>query len=747
MRLSVVLGVLLLLPAVALGSRVSGTVVDVKGKPFADAAVDVVEPAGVKVVARGKADAEGQFRFDLPPGSYQLQVKTPELCSTHARALAVKEDEDAALPLRLPRCVRVTGRAWGEEGTPLARGTVTLHWLRFEGPDQTATLDAEGRFHFARVPQGAVRVFLKDGKGRELLPTVRLTAPRELEVRGERMLQVLIGGPTGAPLTGAELLLVPERRDGINLRRRTDERGLAGVPVPPPGRYRLLVSWEEEQGRFLRYVWRDVELKADADPPNLSLSFAERPALATLSGTVRGPDGLPIPNVEVTAVQRFPSVPLDDDFLRDRTYPVESATLRTDANGNFTLSDLREGEYALTVESPRARVTVLAKTGGPPTQISLVPECAESASGRVVDEQGAPVQRFNVSQTPVEDSKGRFHVQRDCSPLIEADGFLPRRVVVPASPLQQVTLPDVVLVRGRQLVGRVVHPDGTPEVGYTLTAYWKGVLLPPESKPSDTRGRFSLGAVPRDTEVLLKSESENRLLLQRVPPNLKGEVLFRLPALDARLHVRALSADGSPLAGVEVIAENATGTFKGRTKDAAGVSLKLPAGTYDVRGVDDARREGPHGGISARFAPLKVQVPAKGTTPLEVRATQGTGTLRVLMPRGTHYDDVYVFPGVQPWPGDFIDLDRMGGRLAQDVAQDYTRIVGGNRELSFLFYTVLADFSALVPGRYTVFAKDSYGGTVGRSKLFRQVIDVVEGPKRQVIQVRFEGPEVRELPW
>ena len=55
------------------------------------------------------------------------------------------------------------------------------------------------------------------------------------------------------------------------------------------------------------------------------------------------------------------------------------------------------------------------------------------------------------------------------------------------------------------------------------------------------------------------------------------------------------------------------------------------------------------------------------------------------------------------------------------------------------------DFSALAPGRYTVFAKNSYGDEEGLP-LFRHAIDV-DGERRQVVQVRFEGESTRVLPW
>ncbi|MBZ4415497.1 carboxypeptidase-like regulatory domain-containing protein [Myxococcus sp. RHSTA-1-4] len=745
MRPSVILGLLLLLPTVALGSRVSGSLADAKSQPFTDAALEVVrEPQG-KVVARGRTGPEGQFSFNLPPGDYRLRVRTPELCAVHEVALEVKDEDLASLPTQLPRCVRVTGRALGAGGAPLAGGRVTLDWLNSEEPDQTATTDAEGRFELPRASQGAVRVSLVDASGRDLLSRTRLTAPRELEVRGARMHQVLVRGPTGAPLKNAEVLLVPEARNGTNQLSRTDARGLANFPVWAPGRYRLLASWEQED-RFRRSVWRDVELKGDPEETLPELSFAERPASATLQGRVHRPDGRPFAGSKVTAVQRFPSVPLDDDFLRDQTYSTESATTLTDAEGNFVLRDLREGEYVLTAEPPLGSRGVLARTGGPPVDMSVMPSCASSASGRVVDEQGAPVRSFRVLHERVKNEEGRFHSNLGCHLFIWAEGFLPRWLEVPASTTEHVSLPDVVLVRGRQLEGKVVHPDRGPQAGITLTAEWKGSQESVDSKPTDAAGRFSLGPVPRDRDVVLTTKWWRGTLRQRVSPKHKGEVTFRLPASETPVLIHALSAEGLPHVGIEVTAENADGVFKGHSNDSHEVSLKLPPGAYEIRVVDTADSRGPRAGLPARFAPLKVQVPAKGAATVEVRATRGTGALRVLLPRPSHYRDVYVVPGARPWPGDLDALASLPGTLEADAAADGTVDLAAPDAPFIPFNSVLKDFSQLVPGTYTVFARNSYGGTLGRSMLFRKVIEV-GGPKRQVVQVRFEGPDARELPW
>ncbi|MFP2905990.1 carboxypeptidase regulatory-like domain-containing protein [Pyxidicoccus sp. 3LFB2] len=747
MRLHAALGLLLLLPAVALGAQVSGTVGDLKNQPFTGVSLEVVRADGGEVVARPPPDPEGDFTVELPPGRYVLRVRATDLCAIREEPLEVKATEDlAALAVQLRRCVRVTGRAFGEDGAPLVRGRVTLHGLWRPGQGMTAITDAAGRFELPQVPQDRFKVTLQDARGRQLLARVRLSAPRELEVRGERMLQVLVRGPSGKPLKNAEVLLVPEPREGKTMTTRTDARGLAGVPVQTRGRYRLLALWER-QDTFSRYVWRDVELRPETADNRLELRFAERPSSASLSGRVRGPGNLPVAGVKVTAVQVFPSMPLGDAFLRNTAYPLEFATTLTDAEGRFTLKDLRDGDYLLEVEHGAGIGKSRARTGAPAKEVSLAPRCAKRATGRIVDEHGAPIRRFRLEEQHVTDDQGRFTHEGTCLPIIEEDGFLMRHVLVPASPSDEVSMPDIVLQRGRRLVGRLLLPDGTPAAKHTLTADWQGSTWTPGRQHTDASGRFTFDLVPANVTVVLEATSvEGQVLRHRVPASQSGDLALRLPPRSSRLDVRALTGEGVPLAGFHVTAENAEGSFSGDAQRPGALSLHLPPGAYEVRVEVAPSQQGPSAGVPLRFLPVSVQVPAHGTATAEARAMKGTGALRVLMPQGTHYDDVRLMSGVHPWPGNLHNLRTLKGMLAADKALDDVVYVGAEDVVSFRFRTVLTDFSELVPGRYTVFARDSYSGMGGRGMLFRKVVQV-EGAKRHVVQVRFDGEDARELPW
>ncbi|MFP2927591.1 carboxypeptidase regulatory-like domain-containing protein [Pyxidicoccus sp. 3LG] len=742
---------LLFLPVVALGSQVEGTLLDVKQRPLVRKVLEVLHAHDGTVAARHKSGPGGRFTLELLPGRYLLRVGHPESCAGHEDAVAVevKEAEDVAgLQVVLRRCVSVTGHAFGLDGAPLAHGTVTMRWKGLPEPRWTATTDEAGRFVLPRAPQGQVEVFLKDAAGTELMSETRMSVPRQLEVRARRAHRVLVRGPDGAPLPEAVVALVPEPRHGVTLEALTDARGFVGLPTQLPGRYRLLAYWEQED-QFFRYVWKDVALGPENEAVPPELSFAERPSSGTLSGRALSADMHPVANATVTAIQSFPSVPLDDGFLRDSAYPLESATTRTDDEGRFTLRDLREGEYRLVVEHPAGIDTSLrARTGGSAAELVLPPACAKSVSGRVVDTRGKPITGFQVDHQESADPAGRFTHRGGCHILIAANGFMPRWVSLPASSLAHVELPDIELQPGRNLVGRLVHPDGKPAAEHGLVMSWTGDIWPPGQQSTDAAGRFSVGPAPVDTEVVLEAPAAGQVPRYRIPPGAKGELTLRLPRLDSRLSVRGTSENSRPLKGIHVTARSRAGSFSASANDSDRVLLRVPPGTYEVRVSEETERDEAWDGVPHRFTPLKVQVSRKGTATLVARAARGSGALRVLLQRPSHYDDVYVLPGVHPWPSHISTLDSSMERLEADTIVDTRVEVGAPREVSIFSHRALSDFTGLPPGRYTVFATNSYGlgGTIGRSTLFREVIEV-DGKQRQLVQVRFEGEDLRELPW
>jgi hypothetical protein len=581
-----------------------------------------------------------------------------------------------------------------------------------------------------------------------LLPTLMLgaTNARAAEDAGvpdagaKRGLQVRILDPDGLPLVGSHVRVVSEAREEHDFWLRTDERGAASAPTPAPGRYRVLAYWLLEE-RFQRYVWEDLDVRPGTDDVRVELRF-RRGSAGPITGQVRGLDGLPVAGAEVRARQLASSMPLDGDLLRNSSAARELASTTTDAEGRFTLSPLHAGEYGIQVlHSPAGLADVTARTGGPALELQLVPRCVGSVAGRVVDERGTPVRSFQVDAQRVRDAKGRFRLKGACYVHFEAQGFVPRGLPLLSLKAQHVDLPDVVLERGRQLTGRVLGPEGKPLKGVELNASWDGITRAPDASSSNAGGHFSLGPVPMGRDVTVWAKWDDRLLRQQVAPGKEGKVELRFPAGAARLEVLARDAEGAPLGGLDVLAESAWGSLELRTDAEGRVAASVPPGKYAVRITHKPSGRVGARGVAYRFAPVSVELAAEPGAPLEVRALRGTGRLRVVLPQPTHYKDVFVVPGAHDWPADIPAwAELVEDLLVEDAVSDpWVR-----QAPALIYYGTQDDFSELVPGPYTVFARNPRDDGPGLL-LFRQVVQV-DGRGRQVVQARFEGENTRRLP-
>src|SRR5262249_34497907 len=160
-------------------------------------------------------------------------------------------------------------------------------------------------FAFERIPQGSAALQLSDAQGISLATTTTRPAPRTLEVRAKPgpLLRLLLLSPSGAPIEGAGVELVPASPDDFIREARTNAQGRVGIPLEGPGRFRVLARWAE--AGTARHGWRDFEATSRTEDTRVELRFGPPPS-ATLSGRVFDADGQPVPGAEVGAVELFP---------------------------------------------------------------------------------------------------------------------------------------------------------------------------------------------------------------------------------------------------------------------------------------------------------------------------------------------------------------------------------------------------------------------------------------------------------
>ncbi|MHC5541165.1 carboxypeptidase regulatory-like domain-containing protein, partial [Singulisphaera rosea] len=164
--------------------KLVGAVVDGQGKPVLGARVKVtpityVAPFGnsrqgfntkpCPIVASGP---DGRYVIpDLCKGNYVLDVTAPGLAAVERMAVILPTPGETSLAIVMGQADSIVGRLRNKEGRPLAGASVSISDRHIPHPDGTTTYhngflemkltDAEGRFRFGGLPEGAYSVEAK----------------------------------------------------------------------------------------------------------------------------------------------------------------------------------------------------------------------------------------------------------------------------------------------------------------------------------------------------------------------------------------------------------------------------------------------------------------------------------------------------------------------------------------------------------------------------------------------------------
>lgn len=322
---------------------------------------------------------------------------------------------------------------------------------------------------------------------------------------------------THKPLSGARVVL--ERRNPPpkneapsnepTLTAVTDKKGHFRLERVEPGFYMLSVL----DPAYVPLYRRSVELSAQDRSTRLDVSLD--PMVHVLGRVVDESDRR-IPNAGVGIAIDFES---SSDVLRRvlRAYGKSGLMTRT---GD-------QGEFELFVPGEEERITLVAKASGYVLgqlgPVSLQPDNARkslvlrlsrglSASGRVIDETGAPIAGATIVALEAEagepaselpDVRPRATSGADGSYVLwglqkgvyeltvsEATHTHPSVTVVEIRSAQRTRLPDIVLLAEADIRGRVVDVDRQPIVGARITSDFAGTE--PNEAISDEQGGFVL---------------------------------------------------------------------------------------------------------------------------------------------------------------------------------------------------------------------------------------------------------------
>lgn len=383
---------------------VAGTVVDVDGKPVADAWI-TIDPRNKGSIQdapiHGRSASDGTFRLaGVAPGHEQVSAVAPGMASRAIGVVVGVGETREGVIVRLDRASRITGRVI-ERDRPVAGASIGLR-VGSVPVLGLAVTQADGSFTIDRAPRGELGV---------IVDHYTVIAPRSIDVGdGEAKAEIEVSSlPTitgvvtrhGAPVADA-VVTCPGPAYGLGAAGRpvTDASGAFRCVVSSEGPTTLMAS--DADGNW--GMTRLAITHGDSDRSvTIELAFS-----GTICGTVRDDAGKPIRGITVRANNAGA-----DDSGEDTSRDDGAFCIRYLLNeGTFQLAAFAGGQKLEPV-TPVSAVTLVHGRG----EVAIVLAAPKSSiAGTVVDELGAPVADVAVRVRP-EAAHGGDMVFDETNPL------------------------------------------------------------------------------------------------------------------------------------------------------------------------------------------------------------------------------------------------------------------------------------------------------------------------------------------
>jgi Carboxypeptidase regulatory-like domain len=459
---------------------------------------------------------------------------------------------DLPVAVQTPPAAEISGRVVSTDKQPLRRAIVRLSSATLLTPRVVRT-DLEGRYTFANLPAG--RFTLRVTKAGYLALDYGQRRPfeqgRRLELRaGEKLRGVDVTLPRAAAISGTILddsgdpagqMWVVAARSAFRDGRRqlvpavttvTDDIGQFRLAGLAPGEYYVVAR--ERDGRvtdtadepvgFETTFHPGTTVASDAQPVRVtlgeevvSLNVSMIPArTAIITGRVVDPAGVPAGSMRVSLVESKAS-PVGIGG-------IVGGSMVSPSDGRFRIAGVRPGKWVIVASRPPDINGTLPVDIGPgeTRDVTVVIGPGGTISGRVVDEEGAPLPAAAINATELQlvapldtqvityrpvrpKADGAFEwASVSDSVLIRpsrlAEGFWLKSIVrgdtdISDSPLaitHGVAISNVTVVvgnRGATLTG-AVSKDGNVEGDYTV------ILFPEDKKPEVALGRLARAERP-----------------------------------------------------------------------------------------------------------------------------------------------------------------------------------------------------------------------------------------------------------
>lgn len=402
---------------------IDGVVVDLAGKPLADATVRLLadgadrgQPGGFLFEQQRRTDDLGRYRFtDLAAGTYGATVSALNAPGGSPTRIDLPEDEDVrGVRLTLAGGGSITLLVVDETGAPAEGVTVFADVNENSKVDGLLAVPAgtDGRVTFRGLRAVATRFNVGRDDGRHVMwigpvvpegQEIRVVVPREAEIRG------VVRGEDGKPL--ASYVRATLRRDGSDAGSgSSDETGAFTLKVPIGA---IVDLWargtipDAHGSTFTGFEGRADGVTGPKDDLVITLRAMNVTYDRSLTVVVQDSTGVPFPGIELGIYE-----------------PPKAWKVKTDADGrarfdglpshlvvvNFAEMQDLTPQHPLDIAPHMASVT--------PTGQELVVKYRAGAAirGRVVDEQGRGVGGASVQVTTSDgtyitarcDTDGRF---------------------------------------------------------------------------------------------------------------------------------------------------------------------------------------------------------------------------------------------------------------------------------------------------------------------------------------------------
>jgi hypothetical protein len=339
------------------------------------------------------------------------------------------------LPGAMETPVTVSGRLVGINGNAISNGKVSIYLYQSSGNNWTniqtnVTTDSQGRFSISNLPHGSVSLNISANGFRqsytyfETSPALGDTYNRgdfqmRTEIRGNLSYSGVLRDSKGAPIS--DMVLVMNRPNGGSIQVETDPSGGFTFENLTSGWHGIYAqSWYED------YEWNYWNVNLSGTVIDASLTLTSREIFtANLTASISG-------NVSEYLDVRGPGakVPVAGACVYAYSWDggMGGGSASTDANGNWTITGLADGEeyryhiqdsctyvpnapvrfdYQNKYEYPMSENMIVAKnSGGVPGEF-LLKEISDSGTGSVSGRVKDADDYSNLAGVPVSISRAR----------------------------------------------------------------------------------------------------------------------------------------------------------------------------------------------------------------------------------------------------------------------------------------------------------------------------------------------------